>query len=96
MHARLTQVTGPPGNVKEVARQISEMVIPRVRDFKGLKHAFFVSDDATGKTVAFTVFETEADLAASRDAVQSIREETVATMGGTVLSVEEFEVLAQL
>ena len=96
MHVRLTQISGPPGNVKEVTQRINEMVIPRARQLKGVKQAFFASDDATGKTVGFVMFETEEDLVASREAVQSIREETVAAMGGTVLSVEELEVVAQI
>lgn len=95
MHARLTVVNGPPGQIKEVSRQVEEMVIPSLGGISGLKHAFFLSDDASGKTVAVTIFESEADLAASREAVQRIREETVSAMGGTVQSVEEFEVVAQ-
>ncbi|HLB62210.1 MAG TPA: hypothetical protein VJN50_05700 [Actinomycetota bacterium] len=96
MHARLTVVTGSPGQIKDVAQRINELVLPRLGGISGLRNAYFLSDDASGKTVAVTIFESEADLIASREAVKSIREETVTAMGGTVQSVDELEVIAQL
>ncbi len=95
MHARLAIVTGPSGQIKEVSRQINEKVVPALAGIKGLKHAYFLSDDASGKTVSVAIFESEADLVGSREAVKKLREETVAAMGGTVQSVDEFEVVAQ-
>jgi hypothetical protein len=95
MHARLSVVTGPPGQIKEVAQRINEMVLPRLSGISGLRNHYFLHDDASGKTVAVTIFDTEADLIASREAVKAIREETVAAMGGAIQSVDEFEVIAQ-
>ncbi|HEX9716588.1 MAG TPA: hypothetical protein VGA93_01465 [Actinomycetota bacterium] len=96
MHARLTVVTGPVERAKEARQAIAEQVVPRARDIPGLRNAYWMADEAAGKVVALTLFETEADLVASRDAVTKIREESVKSMGGTVQSVEEFEVIAQV
>jgi len=61
-----------------------------------LRNAYWMADEVTGKVVSLTLFESEADLVASREAVTKIREEAVKSMGGTIQSVEEFEVIAQV
>lgn len=96
MHARVTRVSGPPGQIKEVRGQIEELALPAIRELPGLQHMFFLSDDASGTTYAVAIFATEADLVASREAVQQLRERTVTALGGTVESVDELEVIAQI
>jgi hypothetical protein len=53
-------------------------------------------DEATGKLVAVVLYETEADLVASRETATKLREEVVKAVGGTISSVEEFDVIAQV
>jgi len=96
MHARLAVVTGPVERAKEARQMIADQVAPRARNIPGLRGAYFLGDEATGKFVSLTLFETEADLVASREAANKLREESVKTMGGTIQSVEEFEVIAQV
>ena len=96
MYARLAVVTGPVERAKEAGQMIVDQVLPRVRDIPGLRGAYFLGDEATGKFVSLTLFETEADLVASREAANKLREESVKTMGGTIQSIEEFEVIAQV
>lgn len=96
MHARLAIATGPVERAKEARQIIADQVVPRARDIPGLRGAYFLADEATGKVVALTLFETEADLVGSREAAQRLREESVRTMGATIQSVEEFEVIAQV
>lgn len=96
MYARLTVVTGPVERAKEARQMIADQVVPRARDIPGLKNAYWMADEAAGKVVAVILFETEADLEASREAATKIREESVKSLGGTVQSVEEFEVIAQI
>ncbi|HKZ75535.1 MAG TPA: hypothetical protein VJ259_02605, partial [Actinomycetota bacterium] len=89
-------VTGPVERAKEARQAIAEQVVPRARDIPGLRNAYWMADEVTGKVVSLTLFESEADLVASREAVTKIREEAVKSMGGTIQSVEEFEVIAQV
>lgn len=64
-------------------------------DLPGLKNVCAMADEATGKFVGLTLYETEADLMASREAATRSREEVAKALGGTISSVEEFEVIAQ-
>lgn len=95
MYARLTIGAFPVERMKDL-RQVIEQVVPRTRDLPGFKNLYGLADDATGKLVAIILYETEADLVASREAATKMREEVAKAAGGTISSVEEFEVIAQL
>src|SRR6266540_1940815 len=68
-------VTGSPERAKEARQVIAEQVVPRAKDMPGLKNAYWMADEATGKVVAVILFETEADLVASRERPRSIGQE---------------------
>jgi len=67
-----------------------------MKDIPGFKNLYGLVDGATGKFVGVIFYETEADLVASREAATKIREEVAKATGGTISSVEEFEVIAQV
>ncbi|MGQ0670870.1 MAG: hypothetical protein ACT4PO_14590 [Actinomycetota bacterium] len=96
MHARLTIATGPAERAKEARQLINDQAVPGVKQISGLSGAYFLQDESTGKVVALTLFETEADLVASREAAQRIRDATTSALGATVQSLEEFEVIASV
>jgi hypothetical protein len=96
MHARLTIITAPPDRAKEARQTLTEQVLPKLRDVPQLRNAYLLADDATGKFVGVFLYETEADLIASREAASRIREEAVRATGGDIQSVEEFEVVGQI
>jgi hypothetical protein len=96
MHARITTITGPMERAKETRQVLTEQVIPKLKAVPGLKSTYLLADDATGKYVGVFLYETEADIVASREQATQIREETVSATGGTIKSVEEFEVIGQI
>jgi hypothetical protein len=95
MYARVTTGTFPEDRMKDL-RQVIEQIEPRTRDIPGFKNLFAMADDATGKLVAVILYETEGDLVASRETATKLREEVAKAAGGTISSVEEFEVIAQV
>jgi hypothetical protein len=96
MYARLTTGTLPVERVKEAGQVFAEKVVPRSKEIPGVKNLYGLVDEASGKLVALVLYETEADLVASRDMATKLREEVVKAVGGTISSVEEFEVIAQV
>jgi hypothetical protein len=96
MYARLTIGTLPVERVKEAGQELADLVLPRSREIPGLKNLYGMVDETSGKLVAVVLYETEADLMASREAATKLREEVVEAVGGTISSVEEFEVIAQV
>jgi heme-degrading monooxygenase HmoA len=96
MYARLAIAAGPVEQAKDARKFLAEQVAPRATDIPGLKGAYFLADETTGRFAVFSLFETEADLVASREAATKLREESTKTMGVPVQSVDEFEVIAQV
>lgn len=96
MYARVSTLSVPPERTKEARRQITEEAVPAARDLPGLKKAFWLSDAASATVVAVVVYETEADLVGNREASNAIRKGSVESIGGSVRSVEEFEVIAEI
>jgi hypothetical protein len=95
MHARITTITGPVERAKETRQELTDRVLPRLREVPGLKSTYLLADDATGKYVGVFLYESEAAIVASREQAAKIREETVSATGGTIQSVVEFEVIAE-
>jgi len=93
MYARLAVVTGPAERAKEARQTIVEQFVPKARELPAVKGAYFMADDA-GKIAVLTIFESEADLVASRDSAQRLREAAAGALGGTVQSVDELEIFA--
>ena len=96
MHARVTTITGPVERAKETRQVLTEQTMPELKAIPGLKNAYLLADDASGKYVGVFLYETEADIVASREAATKIREGAVGSTGGTIQSVEEFEVIGQI
>jgi hypothetical protein len=96
MHARITTITGSVEGAKEARQALTEQVLPSLRNIPQLKKGYLLTDDATGKTVGVFLYETEDDLVASREAATRLREESARNIGGTIESVEEFEVVGEI
>jgi hypothetical protein len=96
MHARITTITGPVERGKETRQALTDQVLPSLRNISELKDGYLLMDDANGKVVGVFLYETEDDLVASREAATRLREEAAKTTGGTIESVEEFEVVGQI
>lgn len=81
MYGRLTIAALPVERMKE-SRQVIAERFPAMTDLRGLKNAYAVPDEATGKFVGLTLYETEAGVMASREAATRSREEVAKVFGG--------------
>ena len=96
MYARITTITGSQEGSKEARRVIAEQAVPGVKNISGMKKAYFLADDANGKFVGLFLFDNEGDLIGSREAATKLRESVVKNWGGTIQSVDEYEVFAEV
>ena len=96
MFARVTTAAVPVERMKEVRGEIADQILARTKEIPGVKNLYAMADETTGKMVAVVLYETEADLVASREAASKVREEIAKATGGTIQSVEEFEVVGQI
>lgn len=96
MYARTVTAQAQPGKVEEAMSIYRNSIVPAAKEQKGFKGAFFLVDNATGKSVSLTLWDTEADMQAA-EASGFLREQ-IAKLGATLATApvsEHFEVVAQ-
>ncbi len=92
--ARVTQFSIAPERIDELISYMTETTVPQVRAQPGF-HAFLVSANReTGKVTASSVWESEAAREASDVALRDERRRTTERFGGTIESIEPYEVVA--
>jgi len=91
MFARVTVVEGAPERFEEVREYITSQAAPRSRGLPGLQANYWLGDPSTGRVVIRGVYD---NLRASAETVAGWREQDVPALGGTVISVDEYEVIA--
>ncbi len=64
MFARLTVAEVLMGKLDEALKLYEDSVIPAAKSQKGYRGAYLLSDDKTGKVIAITLWDSEADTAA--------------------------------
>jgi hypothetical protein len=96
MYARVSSLSVPPERMKEARRQIVERAVPAAKALPGRTRTFWLSDDVSGTVVAVSMYETETDLVDNREAANAIREGSARSVGGSVETVQEFEVIAEI
>jgi hypothetical protein len=62
---------------------------------RGCCASYWLADPTTGKVVAVAMYTTEKELRASADTVAAWKEELIPQAGGKVVSVDEYEVIAE-
>ncbi len=67
MHARMLKMQVKSDRIDEAARIFAEDVIPGCRSQAGYRGAFFLIDRKLGECVPITLWETEADMAATEE-----------------------------
>jgi heme-degrading monooxygenase HmoA len=94
MFARLS-IYEIPQDRRAEAQANFERAIARIRETEGLTNAQFLLGCESDRAVTITFWETHAAMAASRVVASRLRSEAAASVGGDVLSVEEFEVVPE-
>jgi quinol monooxygenase YgiN len=92
MHARVTSLSGSPGEVEAGIADFREKVVPFTHE-QGGKGGILLVDRQTGKAVAITLWEDEQALAASEERADALRAAVAEEMRATGQpTVERYEV----
>ena len=93
MHVRLTTVEAPPDRMDDATRHLQEQVLPQLQQLDGFEGLIALRDRASGRVRAVAFWESEEALRASDEAAARIRGGVTEATGGTVASVENYEVV---
>jgi heme-degrading monooxygenase HmoA len=93
MHARLTTIEAPPDRMDDATRHVQEQVLPQLQQLDGFKGLIALRDRGSGRVRGVALWESEEALRATDEAAARIRGGVVEATGGTVASVENYEVV---
>ena len=94
MFARVSMYDVPQDRKAE-ARANFEGAVERIREVEGLADAQFLLGCDSDRAMTITFWESHEAMAASRVVASRLRSEAAASVGGDVVSVEEFEVVSE-
>ena len=92
MHARVTTLEVPPDRMDDAKRHVQERVLPQLSQMEGFKGFVALGSRQSGKLQGVAFWENEEALRATDEAVVPVRQGAAEASGGTVVSVEEYEV----
>ena len=95
MQARISTIEGNAAKIDDAVKIINEQIIPALKGLQGFTAVNFLADRSAGKLVAVGFYADEAALEGSVEAVGPMRNEVADAMGGTVVGVESYELVAQ-
>jgi heme-degrading monooxygenase HmoA len=93
MHARLTTVEAPPDRMDDATRHIQEQVLPQLQQMDGFQGFIALRDRGSGRVRGVAFWESEEALRATDEAAARIRGGVTEATGGTIASVENYEVV---
>ncbi len=93
MYARLTTIEGLPDKMDDATRHVQEQTLPQLRQMDGFEGFVALGDRQSGRLLGVTFWESEEALRATEGAVSSVRSGAAEAVGGTVASVEQYEVV---
>jgi hypothetical protein len=95
MYARISTFEGDPSKIDDAVVLLNEKVIPTLKGLKGFTAVNFLADRSTGKLVGVGFWQDQSALEGSVEEVNPMRNEVADAMGGKVVSVESYELVAQ-
>jgi hypothetical protein len=95
MQARISTIEGDGSKIDDALEVINEKVMPALKALEGFTAVNFLVDRSAGKLVAVAFYADEAALEGSAEAVGPMRDEVADAMGGKVVGVESYELVAQ-
>ena len=96
MFARVSTLQGPADKIDEGIKAVNEQILPAAKQMRGFKGMLALADRATGKMVGITLWESEDALKESEEAANRLRAESSSAGGAEIVSVERFEVVADV
>jgi len=95
MQARISTIEGDGGKIDDALEVINEKVLPALKALEGFTAVNFLVDRSAGRLVAVAFYADEAALEGSVEAVGPMRDEVADAMGGKVVGVDSYELVAQ-
>jgi hypothetical protein len=95
MQARISTIEGDGSKIDDALEVVNEKVMPALKALEGFTAVNFLVDRSAGKLVAVAFYADEAALEGSAEAVGPMRDEVADAMGGKVVGVESYELVAQ-
>ena len=95
MYARISTMEGDPSKIDDAVAVLNDKVIPTLKGVEGFTAVNFLADRSTGKLVAVGFWQDQAALEGSTEVVDPMRDEVAGVIGGKVVSVESYELVAQ-
>lgn len=92
MHARTTTTQADPARIDAGLAVIRDEVLPAVSAMDGCVGMSVLVDRESGRCIATTAWQSEADLLASAEAVRPVRDRAVQALGGSSSDVDAWEV----
>ena len=93
MYARVTTIEGSPGKMDDAKGHVQEQTLPQLQEMEGFKGFVALGDRQSGKVLGVAFWESEEALRATEQALSSVRSGAAEAAGGTLVSVEQYEVL---
>jgi quinol monooxygenase YgiN len=92
VHARSTTITANPSSIDRGIRYVQDQLQPAILRVDGCRGLSLLVDRSTGSCIATSSWEDERAMRASVDEVRPLREDFIATFGGSSPTVDEWEV----
>jgi hypothetical protein len=95
MQARVVTIEGDASKMDDAIEIANKKVIPTLKGVQGFTAINVLADRSAGKLVAVAFYADEAALARSAEVAAPMRDEVAGALGGRVLDVNEYELVAQ-
>lgn len=95
LFARVSTFQGPADGIDLIAKEAVESILPVARQLTGYKGMLMLGDRESGKSIAVTLWESEAAMRESEEKANKLRGEAADAGGDEIVSVERFEVLLE-
>ena len=92
MYARSTAITTPPAAIERGIRFVKDEVMPQLMRLPGCAGLSLLIDRATGRCITTSSWQNEEAMRATTETVRPLRERFVAEVGGSALTVDEWEI----
>jgi heme-degrading monooxygenase HmoA len=93
MYARVSDIAVPVDQVDGAIAAFNDQVVPAVRGMDGFVRAYLLVDRAGGRSLAMTVWESEAAMRASEEAASQLRTSVSEEASATDVAVSRYEVV---
>ena len=92
--ARVAMYEVPAESISDAAERF-QRAIDQIRTMTGFAGAHLLVSTDSGRVLTMTLWESRAEMEASRVMASRLRSEAVGALGGSVVNADEYEVAAQ-